>query len=81
MQLTNLHNRMAVGSENFFFHVEICAKNTNPQHSQTRFATSNKKFLRETLYNTKNPPGIFLDLRVGPILAVFSSMLQKLFEF
>ena len=56
-------------------------KNTNPQHSHTRFATLNKKFLRETLYNTKNPPQIFLDLRVGPILAVFSLMLQKLFEF
>ena len=72
---------MAVGSENFFFHVEIWAKNTNPQHPQTRFANPNKKLLRETLYNTKKTPRIFLDLRVGPILAVFSLMLQKLFEF
>ena len=43
MQLTNLHNRMAVGSEHFFFHVEICAENTDPQHHRTRFAILNLK--------------------------------------
>ena len=59
MQLTNLHNRMAVGCENFFFHVEISAKNTNPQHHHTRFAILNEKSLRETLHNTKKPPGSF----------------------
>ena len=78
MQLRNLHNRMAVGSENFFFHVEIWAKNTNPQHPHTRFATSNNKFPREALYNTKKPPRIILDLRVEPILAVFSFNASKL---
>ena len=58
IQLTNLHNRMAVGSK-IFFHVELWAKNTNPHNCHTRFEISNKKFLRETLYNTKNTPGIF----------------------
>ena len=49
---------MAVGSE-IFFHVELWAKNTNPHNCHTRFEISNKKSLRETLYNTKNTPGIF----------------------
>ena len=65
----------------FFFHVELWAKNTNPHNCHTPFEIPNKKVLRETLYNTKNPPRIFLDLRVGPILAVFSLMLQNSFEF
>ena len=59
MQLTNLHNRMAVGSEHFFLHVEICAKNTDPQHHHTRFAILKKKSIRETLHNTKKSPRSF----------------------
>ena len=37
----------------FFFHIELWAKNTHPHNCHTPFEISNKKFLRETLYNTK----------------------------
>ena len=43
----------------FFFHVELWAKNTNPHNCHTPFEIPNKKVLRETLYNTKNPTNLF----------------------
>ena len=56
--------------------------NTNPQHRHTSFAISKINFSfiwEETLYKTKIPPRVFWDLRAGPILAVFSLLLQNLF--
>ena len=44
VQLTSLRNRMAVANELFFFHVELWAKNTNPQHRHTPFAISKINF-------------------------------------
>ena len=44
MQLISLRKRPQVASELFFFHVELLAENTNPQHCHTLFAISKINF-------------------------------------
>ena len=51
VQLTSLHNRMAV-AELFFSHIELWAKNINPQHRHTPFAIS-EIYFSEKLYITQ----------------------------
>ena len=63
--LANLCKRTQVVIELFFFHIELCAANTNPQHPHTLFGNCGIKFFRKILYNTRKFPMKVLRLTAG----------------